>query len=73
MKPDIVAKKRTMKAFRATSITLAVLLIMFEAGSVLAGQARLDDSPVAFEEDSGYSISDRGQSFYGPSFCGSGY
>jgi hypothetical protein len=48
MKTDVMVKKRILKTFKAISITLVVLLIMFQAGSVLAGQARLGDSPVAF-------------------------
>ena len=48
MKTDVMVKKRILKTFKAISITLVVLLIMFQAGSVLAGPARLDDSPVAF-------------------------
>ena len=49
MKTDDMVKKRILKTFiKAIPITLVVLLIMFKAGSVLAGQARLDDSPVAF-------------------------
>lgn len=45
MKTDIVGKKRILGMI---SITLVVLLIMFEAGSALAGSDRLGDSPVAF-------------------------
>ena len=48
MKTDVMVKKRILKTFKTISITLVVLLIMFKAGSVLAGQARLGDSPVAF-------------------------
>lgn len=48
MKTDDMVKKRILKTFKAISITLVVLLVMFQAGSVLAGQTRLDDSPVAF-------------------------
>lgn len=48
METDVMVKKRILKAFKAISITLVVLLIMFKAGSVLAGQARLGDSSVAF-------------------------
>ena len=48
MKTDVMVKKRILKTFKAISITLVVLLIMFKAGSVLAGQARLGDSPVVF-------------------------
>ena len=48
MKTDVMVKKRILKTFKAISITLVVLLIMFQAGSVLAGQARLGDSPVVF-------------------------
>ena len=48
MKTDVMVKKRILKTFKTISITLVVLLIMFKAGSVFAGQARLDDSPVAF-------------------------
>ena len=48
MKTDDMVKKRILKTFKAIYITLVVLLIMFKAGSVLAGQARLGDLPVAF-------------------------
>ncbi len=48
MKTDVMVKKRILKAFKAISITLVVLLFMFKAGSVLAGQARLGDLPVVF-------------------------
>ena len=48
MKTDVMVKKRILRTFKTISITLVVLLLMFKAGSVLAGQARLGDSPVTF-------------------------